>query len=393
MKKKRERKRKYDPITGEKILPYKPKPMVRFATGCYERTSRDGTLTYYVKINGRFIKVGVYESGVVNQAYVKRFRAKLLNQPLDKILPRKSTHVLTVNEGWEKYHGYLVQKNGDNDRNVRPTVSRYNKHIKDYIGTWIMTEVTSDTLRDLRKKWTESGLGDTTQKNLLTLISGIYTSNREYDNPVARMDRRDRIQTTNRRDRFLSIYETERLLNALRWIDETTYVQACFAAYAGLRLREVLNLTSQEIDDPRGILMVRNTKHTHDKGRVRYVQIIPQLHEVIKRYNLQYQGNEKLFPEFNRKAYQKALDTLKLNEGIDPKDQANRVGFHTLRHSFASHMLQSGSNLKEVQEALGHKDISSTMVYAHVSDRQMIEAGQRLADLHKKEDRVKLQAV
>ena len=61
---------------------------------------------------------------------------------------------------------------------------------------------------------------------------------------------------------------------------------------------------------------------------------------------------------------QRILKTAVHNSGIMKK-----VNLHTLRHSFATHMLQSGYDIRTVQELLGHKDISTTMIYTHVLNK------------------------
>lgn len=354
--------------------------MQRFDVGCYKRIDKSGICTYYIKIKSRYIRVGVEEKGRVNPEYVRKFRAKLMNQDLDRILPRKNDSTcMTIKEAYEKYLEYLEKKNRGESTNVRPAVSRYTKHIGPYIGELKLTQVTPGRIVSLQGKWVN--LAQTTQRNLMTLLSALYTTAKRFGyrgyNPMDDLSPQDKITAVVKRGRFLTVQELNDLLVVLKGIDYTTFVQAYIASYAGLRLKEILNLTVNDLNLSEGTIRVCNAKHTTDKNRVRYVQIGPDLIKVLDEF-VKSSGKVKLFNGFDRKAYYRAISACRLNDRIDPKDQVNRIGMHSLRHTFACHMLQSGSNLKEVQEALGHKQISSTMVYMHVNNDQMVQASERM---------------
>jgi len=368
--------------------------------GCYERLDKSGTLTYYVKVQGNYVKVGVADSGKPNNkitpVYVKNFRAEIMNKDLDEILPRgkrkKRGKCMTVDEAYELHRGYLINKNikRDTTRNLRPYVSKYKHHIKPYIGHKRLDEVTPDTVRKMKPNWEKSGIGLTTQRDVMATISAIYATAQANgytgDNPMKGLNKKDRITHSNRRLRFLTVPEMEGLLAMVKKNNPRAYHQACLAAYGGLRLSEILRLRPIDVNLENGIITVHTVKHSTSTSKVRYVQMIPELLQVVSEMNNQFRGTrtEPYFVRYHDSAYNKAVKDSGLNEGIDPKDQVNRVGFHTLRHSYASQMLQSGANIKQVQQALGHTDLASTMIYLHVSDQAMIDAGEKLAEFRSK---------
>lgn len=119
----------------------------------------------------------------------------------------------------------------------------------------------------------------------------------------------------------------------------------------GMRLAEGLNLRVKDVDFDRHVVIVRSGKG--DKDRV--VMLPLSLVQLLK---TQLAKSRSLW----------AADRLgrKLKMAVEQAAIAKHVSVHTLRHSFATHMLQSGTDIRTVQELLGHGDVSTTMIYTHV---------------------------
>jgi site-specific recombinase XerD len=149
--------------------------------------------------------------------------------------------------------------------------------------------------------------------------------------------------------------------NALRTLVRTTY--AC-----GLRIGEVVRLRVRDIDSARGVLVIRQSKGRKD----RLLPLSPVLLAELRAYWRRYRPTEWLFPGQKRgrprniNALQRQLARL-----VRPLGLAKGVSMHTLRHSYATHLLEAGVDVVTLQHLLGHRDLSTTARYLHVSTQQL----------------------
>jgi len=164
----------------------------------------------------------------------------------------------------------------------------------------------------------------------------------------------------------LSADEVLRLLDALpegplRQLVRTTY--AC-----GLRISEVVGLRVTDIDSSRGVLVVRQGKGRKD----RLVPLSPVLLAELRAYWRRYRPAVWLFPgqkqgrPLNITALQRKFARL-----VRPLGFTKAVSMHTLRHSYATHLLEAGVDVVTLQHLLGHRDLSTTARYLHVSTQQL----------------------
>jgi len=159
----------------------------------------------------------------------------------------------------------------------------------------------------------------------------------------------------------LSPEETLRFLEAVRPGRDRVLLQTAYAC--GLRLGEVTHLRVADIDSARRVIVVRRGKGQKD----RLVPLSPRLLEVLRAYWLTDRPRGWLFPgrdparPLNETAIQKLCQRVVTGLGL-----AKRVTPHTLRHSFATHMLEAGVDVRTVQAILGHTDLTTTANYLHV---------------------------
>lgn len=160
----------------------------------------------------------------------------------------------------------------------------------------------------------------------------------------------------------LSCEEVTKLLQAVHNLKHRTMLMTAYAA--GLRVSEVTHLHVSDIDGQRMTLRVEQGKGRQD----RYVMLSHKLLVVLREYWRSYRTRHWLFegqkPQkpLSRSAVQKVFKKAKLKAGISKK-----VSVHGLRHSFATHLLESGVNIRKIQLLLGHRSLQSTQVYTHVA--------------------------
>jgi site-specific recombinase XerD len=149
---------------------------------------------------------------------------------------------------------------------------------------------------------------------------------------------------------------------------------------AGLRLSECLSLTVHDILGDEGKLMVRGGKGAKD----RMVPLAPEMLEDLRRYWKFHRHPVLLFPNAGRGACSAEKLAGRMRKATSPMPVSSlqrlivvarkELGIpdatvHTLRHSFATHLIEAGASLHTVQALLGHRQINTTMVYLHVTHR------------------------
>ncbi|MES0447396.1 MAG: tyrosine-type recombinase/integrase, partial [Desulfobacterales bacterium] len=132
---------------------------------------------------------------------------------------------------------------------------------------------------------------------------------------------------------------------------------------AGLRASEVLILKAEHIDSKRMLIKV-----TGKGGKQRYTLLSKKLLPELRQYYKTYRPKILLFPS-QRKGNPLTYETIRLvYEKARKKAGVNRgAGVHTLRHSFATHLLEAGYDIRKIQVLMGHSRLTTTMIYLHVS--------------------------
>ncbi len=164
---------------------------------------------------------------------------------------------------------------------------------------------------------------------------------------------------------ILSEEETARILLSPRNLKHRTILTVIYPA--GLRLSELLNLKISDIDFNRMLIHVVSGKGKKD----RYTILSPKLTDMLEKYIYAYRPSEYLFEgqsggRYSPKSVQNIMKRAVLNAGI-----TKHATVHSLRHSFATHLLENGTDLRYIQELLGHASSRTTEIYTHVSKKSI----------------------
>lgn len=163
----------------------------------------------------------------------------------------------------------------------------------------------------------------------------------------------------------LSMQQVSKIIEAPSNLKHRLILMTTYAA--GLRASEVIALKAEHIDSERMLIKVVDAKGRKD----RYTMLSTRLLDELRRYYRKYRPKTYLFPssfkkgkstplsyESVRRIYENARNKAGVTQGS---------GIHTLRHSFATHLLEAGFDIRKIQVLMGHARLSTTMIYLHVS--------------------------
>lgn len=159
----------------------------------------------------------------------------------------------------------------------------------------------------------------------------------------------------------LSKEEIKRMLSVIKNMKHRCMVSMAYSS--GLRLNELCHIQLTDIDSSRMQLRVRQGKG----NKARYTLLSPRLLEELRVYYSYYRPKNYLFEGQNKKLPISGSSARGIVKRSAKKAGINKqVCFHTLRHSFATHLMEQGVNVRIIQQLLGHRSIKTTMVYTHL---------------------------
>jgi integrase/recombinase XerD len=261
------------------------------------------------------------------------------------------------------------------------TVEAYRRDLT-ALADWLGRSPATATTEELERWLAElraAGLSPATMARRVASVRSLFRHlvliGAASENPAADLDLPRRVR---RLPRTLSPGEAERLIEAAagtmpRALRDRALVELLYGA--GLRVSEAVGLDKAGVD-----LDQRLVRTVGKGGKERVVPVGRQAVDALRRYlsrgrpHLDRRHRSELFLNAQGGALTRAgafliLRRLAGKAGLEPE----RVHPHLLRHSFATHLLEGGADLRSVQEMLGHADLSTTELYTHVTDRRRRE--------------------
>jgi integrase/recombinase XerD len=164
------------------------------------------------------------------------------------------------------------------------------------------------------------------------------------------------------------VHATDQIRRIIQATNNEKHKTMLMLAYgSGLRLQEIINLKIADINSARMVIEVRRGKGKKD----RQVVLSEKLLEQLRKYFIAYRPKTWLFEgqhgaQYGYRSLQMVFSRAKTKAGVTVAG-----GIHTMRHSFATHLLENGTDLRVIQELLGHNSIKTTVRYTHVSQAQI----------------------
>lgn len=200
------------------------------------------------------------------------------------------------------------------------------------------------------------------QKHLICALKLFYS---EVYNKKLKLDYLFPDRSEKKYPSVLSKNEVKMILDSASNLKHKTILSAIYSG--GLRLSELVNLKITDIDSGRMLIYIKQSKGNKD----RQVVLSEKLLSILRNYYKIYKPKVWLFNgqaggQYSKRSVQKILDNIISKLKINKK-----ATIHTLRHSYATHLLESGTDIRFIQELLGHNSIKTTQIYTHVSKMQI----------------------
>ena len=285
-------------------------------------------------------------------------------------------HTLTPNpEGIESittFKRHLLSK-----RYSPNTISTYSDALKSFLTFFNTKSVKLITNEDVILYNTDyilkNNLSSSYQNQIVNAIKLYFRIVRESSIEVDKVHRPKREKTL---PNVLSKEEVKKILSAHNNIKHKTMLSLIYSC--GLRCGELLALKPVHIDSKRNIILLKNSKGKKD----RIVPLSPKILEILRDYYKLYKPKVYLFEgQIEGKPYDERSLQQVIKQAIKKANITKPVTLHWLRHSYATHLLESGTDLRYIQELLGHNSSKTTEIYTHVSTKNIQQIKSPFDDL------------
>lgn len=197
------------------------------------------------------------------------------------------------------------------------------------------------------------------------IVNAIKLFFKKIENSALKVDLVHRPKKYNSLPKVLALEEVTAIINSLENLKHKCMISLIYSA--GLRRSELLAMRIKNVDSKRMELFI-----THSKGRKdRVVPLSQTVLQMLREYYKTYKPKDYLFEGQAGDQYSERSLALVLKKACEKAGIKKQVNLHMLRHSYATHLLETGTDLRYIQELLGHKSSRTTEIYTHVSQRSL----------------------
>ncbi len=254
------------------------------------------------------------------------------------------------------------------------------KWIMPTLGEMPLNKIEIADIEKLKTRMIEEGKAPKTINNVLALLRQILNYAKEIGYYIENysLSRVKAIKHDNKRTRFLTHQEADELLTALKEKSYQWYEIALISLHCGLRAGEIFNLKWKDIDCENGFMTIQDTKTSQNRMAYMTADVKKTFQTKIwsdkNEYVFLSHTHQKITSPSN--SFERVVKELGLNNGIT--DRRQKVVFHTLRHTYASWLAETGVDLYTIQKLMGHSNISMTERYAHLGENTFKKAVKNL---------------
>jgi site-specific recombinase XerD len=295
-----------------------------------------------------------------------------------KVVNRISERPLTTKSpSYKDLYTYLLQKSEENERpilskylsvlitqrysqkTIREYFSKFDYFIK-YVGPSKCEQLSEKEVNDFLYTISSTKVSESVIHSYINAIKFFYA--KVIMLPNFKIEQIKRPRATSHLPKVMSIEQVDALLRATANIKHVTILYALYGH--GIRLNELLNLKLSDILWDRNQIFIQSGKGKKD----RILPMSQQFKEMLQIYIHEYKPIFWLFEGQDQKNQYSERSVQQVVKNAAMKAKINiKVSPHTLRHSYATHLVDGGTQLPFIKELLGHKDIKTTMIYTHVT--------------------------
>lgn len=262
----------------------------------------------------------------------------------------------------EKFKKWLQSK-----RYSTSTIKTYGEALKSFLIFFNSKTINSITNQDIIEYNNDfilkNNFSESYQNQIVNAIKLYFKTIKEKSIEIDKIHRPKRSKVL---PNVLSKEEVKSILNAHRNLKHKTMLSLIYSC--GLRCGELLALQPHHIDSKRNLVLLKNAKGKKDRIAPLSLKIL----EMLREYYKAYQPKHYLFEgQTTGKPYDSRSLQLILKQALQKTGITKPVTLHWLRHSYATHLLESGTDLRYIQELLGHSSSKTTEIYTHVSTKNL----------------------